>query len=161
MNSLTDNISKMDIDDSKSNQTFILDNSLNNDCCYFVVKVQLSFYQLWSMFSELPCVYQSKKCKYEWKFLHVNTGAVFSIYDWNNKENLLNTKTWYIGASVNDKALINEFLMVLCDAIECYNKFYKTPIETKTFSSDIKEVQNALDSIRKSIVEKRDLLKSL
>lgn len=161
MNSLVSDMSKMDIVESKCDNIFLLDNTLNNDCCYFVAKVQLSFYQLWSMFSELPCVYESKKCKYEWKFLHVKTGAVFSIYDWNNKCSLLNTKTWYIGGSVNDKDIVGEFLMVLCDAIECYNKYYKLPIESKTFTSDIPEVQNALDSIKKTIVEKRDILKSL
>jgi len=35
------------------------------------------------------------------------------------------------------------------------------PIETKTFRSDIPEVQNALDSIKSSILDNRDILKSL
>jgi hypothetical protein len=161
MNSLVKDMDKMDIVDSKYQHKFLLDNNLKNDCCYFVAKVQLSFYQLWSMFSELPCVYESKTCKYEWKFVHVRTGAVFSIYDWKNKNTLLNTKTWYIGGSVNDKEIVNEFLMVLCDAIECYNRYYKVPIETKTFKSDIVEVQNGLNSIKRSIVDNREILKNL
>jgi hypothetical protein len=161
MNSLVKDMNKMDIVDSKYESKFLLDNNLKNDCSYFVAKVQLNFYQLWSMFLELPCVYESKTCKYEWKFLHVRTGAVFSIYDWKNKNKLLNTKTWYIGGSVNDKEIVNEFFMVLCDAIECYNKYYKVPIETKTFRSDNVEVQKGLDSIKRTIVDKREILKNL
>jgi hypothetical protein len=161
MDTLVKDMSEVELVDKKYNHKFLLDNSLQNDCCYFVAKVQLSFYQLWCMFAELPVIYKSQKCKYEWKFNHIETGAVFSIYDWRNKNSLLNTKTWYIGGSVNDKTIVNEFLQVLCDAIECYNKYYKVPIETKTFRSDIPEVQNALDSIKSSILDNRDILKSL
>ena len=78
-----------------------------------------------------------------------------------DKNNLLNTKTWYIGGSVNDKTVVNEFLQVLCDAIECYNKYYKIPIETKTFKSDIPEVQDALRNIQRTIYENKQVLKSL
>ena len=59
---------------------------------------------------------------------------------------MLNTKTWYIGGSVNDKTIVNEFLMVLCDAIECYNKYYKVPIETKTFQSEVPQFNTSSEN---------------
>lgn len=142
-------------------QWFYLDNSLDTDGSRFVAKVQLNFYQLWSMFMDLPCVYSSGKCKYEWKMLHNRTGAVFSIYDWNNRCSLLQTKTWYIGSTTSDDTVISEFLEVLCDAIECYNEYYKTAIETKTFTSTFPKVQSVLDTIKRSIIENRDSLRSL
>ena len=152
------NITFEEYDEPKYEAKFLLDNSLDSNNSRFVAKVQLSFYQIWSMFSELPVIYKSGKCKYEWKFRHVKTGAVFSIYDWNNKNRLLQKKTWYIGCNINDDKIVSEFLAVLCDAIECYNKYYKKEIENKTFKSDNPIVQNALDSFRKSISEQKDIL---
>jgi hypothetical protein len=148
-------------DKDKFEQRFYLDNNLDSDHSYFVAKVQLNFYQIWSMFRELPRINKSGKCKYEWKFCHIKTGAVFSLYDWNNKNCLLSTKNWYIGCNINDKALVSEFLSVLCEAIECYNTYYKTAIETKTFTSDIPEVQDALREIQMTIYNNKELLKSL
>lgn len=161
MDSIVNCMDKISICDSENEQEFYLDNSVNSECCYFLAKVQLSFYQLWCMFSELPCVYQSKKSKYEWKFIHKKTGVVFSIYDWKNKQNLLNTKTWYIGASVNNSKITAKFLKVLCDAIECYNKYYKVPVENKTFKSECCEVQKVLDYIKTTIVENKTTLMNL
>lgn len=157
MNSVIDEINNLDLNSNSCNsnnnikQKFCLDNTLDSNHNYFVAKVQLNFYQIWSMFGELPCIYESGKCKYEWKFCHIASGTVFSLYDWNNPNNLLTTKTWYIGSSVNDKTLTAEFLSVLCDAIECYNTYYKIPIQNKTFKSEIPEVQQALHVIKQNI----------
>jgi hypothetical protein len=162
MDNIVNEMSRMDINQGgKIKAKFCLDNTLDSNHSYFVAKVQINFYQMWSMFREIPRVYESGKCKYEWNFSHIKTGAVFSIYDWNNRNNLLSTKTWYIGCNVNDKVLTSEFLSVLCEAIECYNKYYKVPIETKTFSSNIPEVHDALQDIKQSIYNNKKQLKEL
>lgn len=140
---------------------FYLDNDLDSNHSYFVAKVHLNFYQMWTIFRVLPCVYESGKSKYEWKFKHVSSDTVISIYDWNNKDSLLNTKLWYIGSSSNDKKIVGEFLSVLCDAIQTYNVYYKQPIEEKTFTSDNESVDKELKVIKRSLVEKREILKKL
>jgi hypothetical protein len=140
---------------------FYLDNDLDSNHSYFVAKVHLNFYQMWTIFRILPCVYESGKSKYEWKFKHVSSDTVISIYDWNNKDSLLNTKLWYIGSSSNDKKIVGEFLSVLCDAIQTYNVYYKQPIEEKTFTSDNESVDKELKVIKRSLVEKREILKKL
>jgi hypothetical protein len=155
------NITFDEYNESEYQAKFLLDNTLDSNNSRFVAKVQLSFYQIWSMFCELPVVYKSGKCKYEWKFKHVRTGAVFSIYDWNNKNKLIQTKTWYIGCNTDDNNAISEFLAVLCQAIECYNKYYKTAIEKRTFNSDNPVVQQAIDYFRKSISEQKEVLITL
>ena len=140
---------------------FYLDNDLDSNHSFFVAKVHLNFYQMWTIFRTLPCVYESGKSKYEWKFKHVSSDAVISIYDWNNKNSLLNTKLWYIGSSSNDKKIVGEFLGVLCDAIQTYNVYYKQPIEEKTFTSNNQDVDKELKVIKRSLVEKREILKKL
>ena len=167
-NDILENISskleEMSIENTQTKtqtQKFFLDNNVDTNHSYFIAKVNLNFYQLWSIFKELPCVYQAGKCKYEWKFCHVDSDAVFSVYDWNNNNNLLNTKKWYVGCNRNDKVLVSEFLKVLCDAIECYNKYYKTAIETKTFSSKIPIVNDALQDIKTHLIINRDILNKL
>lgn len=152
------------IEKSKDNefiQKFCLDSTVDSNHSYFIAKVSLNFYQLWSMFGELPCVYKSGKCKYEWKFRQIDGDVVFSIYDWNNPNKLLNTKKWYVGCSRNDKVLVSEFLKVLCDAIECYNKYYKLPIQDRSFSSEIPRVNEILKDIKKYLVLNREMLKKL
>jgi len=140
---------------------FYLDNDLDSNHSFFVAKVHLNFYQMWTIFRTLPCVYESGKSKYEWKFKHVSSDSVISIYDWNNKDSLLNTKLWYIGSSSNDKKIVGEFLGVLCDAIQTYNVYYKQPIEEKTFTSNNQDVDKELKVIKRSLVEKREILKKL
>ena len=78
-----------------------------------------------------------------------------------NKDSLLNTKLWYIGSSSNDKKIVGEFLGVLCDAIQTYNVYYKQPIEEKTFTSNNQDVDKELKVIKRSLVEKREILKKL
>lgn len=161
INEMTKSVDKIALSDEAGYvQKFTLDNSLDSNGSRFVAKVQLSFYQIWSMFMEMPVV-KSGKCKYEWKFSHVKTGAVFSIYDWNNKNSLVQTKTWYIGTTSDDNQVVSEFLSVLCQAIECYNKYYKTPIEKRTFTSDDPRIQDALDQFRRSITEHKNILVTL
>lgn len=144
--------------ESENEYKFCIDNMLDTNHQYFVAKVHLNFYQIWSMFMEMPCLYNNGKCKYEWKFKHTKSDVVMSIYDWNNKNRLLDTKIWYIGCSVNDKKVISEFLGVLCEAIECYNLYYKIPIETKTFTSEFEKVNESLQDIRNSLIEHKEIL---
>jgi hypothetical protein len=167
MDVVTD-FSNMDINENKREKDkeeiqckFYIDNDLDTNHQCFVAKIHLNFYQIWSMFMQLPCVYKSGKCKYEWKLKHTTSDVVMSIYDWNNKNRLLDTKVWYIGCSINDKKVIGEFLGVLCEAIECYNFYYKNPIETKTFKSDIEKVNDALFDIKKSLIENKHILNKL
>ena len=115
---------------------FYVDNSLEIDNNYFITSVNLNFYQMWCMFNTMPVIYKSGKCKYEWKFKKENTDVVFCIYDWNNKNSLLRTKKWYIGSNTEDKVQIAEFLKILCDAVECYNKYYKC-VEENVFTNNV------------------------
>jgi hypothetical protein len=68
---------------------------------------------------------------------------------------------WYIGSSSNDKKIIGQFLGVLCDAIQTYNVYYKKPIGEKTFKSDNEDVDKELKLIKRSLFEKREILKKL
>ncbi len=165
-NEMTTSFSNINLDENEVEENeveenesmFYIDNDLDTNHQYFVAKVHLNFYQIWSMFMILPCVYNSGKCKYEWKLKHTKSDVVISIYDWNNKNRLLDTKVWYIGCSVNDKKVIGEFLGVLCQAIECYNFYYKKSIETKTFKSEIEKVNEALQDIKNSLIENKQKL---
>ena len=140
---------------------FVLDNNLNIDDLFFMIKIKVNFYQLWTIFRELPKTYRSKNCKYAWYFLHKPTGIIISIFDWKNEERFLNTKSWHIGASVNDKNVIREFVKTLFEAVRVYEKWYRIPIEQKTFKSDNPKVQMILQDIKVSIVKNKEILNSL
>lgn len=143
-----------------SSQPFIINNDLELDENYFITSVNLNFYQIWSIFNTLPRIYQTGKCKYEWRFQKMENEPVFCVYDWNNNRPLLQTKSWYIGSNTNDETKISEFLKILCDAIECYNLYYKC-IEKHIFTSDDPIVDKRLKEIKSSIVKNRKVLKEL
>ena len=137
---------------------FYVDNSLEIDNNYFITSVNLNFYQMWCMFNTMPVIYKSGKCKYEWKFKKENTDVVFCIYDWNNKNSLLRTKKWYIGSNTEDKVQIAEFLKILCDAVECYNKYYKC-VEENVFTNNEPLVNNCLQEIKRELIKNEHLLR--
>lgn len=117
---------------------FYIDNEFNESPNkpkkFFITKIRLNFYQLWCMFGQIPVIHTKGKCKYEWIIKQENSDRIFSIYDWNNKSDLLNTKQWYIRSNTQDDP--SDFLEVLSDAIECYNKYYKHHMEHSNFMND-------------------------
>jgi hypothetical protein len=139
---------------------FYIDNNLDIKENYFITSVNLNFYQIWSIFNEIPIIYKNGKCKYEWRFQQNQGEPIFCIYDWNNPNSLLQTKKWYIGSNTNNEEKNSEFLKNLCDAIECYNLYYKS-IENHIFTSKDPVVHKRLQQIKYSIVKHKELLKSL
>jgi len=137
-----------------------IDNSIDTNHQYFITKIKMNFYQLFTLFRELPIVYQSGKCKYEWKFTDITGTHTYSIHDWNNKNILINTTEWHIGANSLGKQSINDFLKVLCDAMQCYHTYYKC-IENNIFSSNIPIVDFNLKQLRKDIISHKETLKNL
>jgi hypothetical protein len=138
--------------------TYYLDPDAKINKKYLITKVNLNFYQIWTLFKELPCIYNTGKCKYEWKIRQLNSDVVFSIYDWNNNKRLLDTQTWYLGCNVNDETIICKFLKSLCESIECYNTYYKLPIETNNWQSDIPTVNDILQKMNEFMIENGELM---
>jgi hypothetical protein len=140
---------------------YYIDNSLEISENYFITSVNLNFYQIWSIFNEIPIIHKNGKCKYEWRFQQKPGEPIFCIYDWNNPKTLLQTKKWYIGSNVKDDEKISNFLKNLCDAVECYNIYYKC-IENHIFTNSSDPIVNKrLQQIKLSIIKYRELLKSL
>lgn len=140
---------------------FVLDNSIQADDLYFVTRVQLNFYQIWSIFNTLPIVTTSGKCKYEWRFVSKNKKHIFTICDWNNDKSFLKTKTWHILSNTLDDDIVGLFIKTLCDALECYNKFYKISIEARDFTSENSVVHTCLQNIKISLIQNKDVLKNI
>lgn len=139
----------------------IVNNQLNTEGTKYVMTVSLNFYQLWSLFGMLPTLRPragskrktNKKMagtKYEWKlqcFKNGCTSSVWSIYDWNNKNKLLQTNEWHIATNATDTTEIKAFLEHFMNAIMCYNKYYKC-IENNVYTSNIPEVQMCLQMLQ-------------
>lgn len=157
--SLIDSLEMIDI--KEDTPCFLLNNDIIANELYFVTKVKLNFYQVWSLFNKLPNVYEYGKCKYEWKFTSKNNDYVFVICDWNNDKSLLQTNTWNILSNTLDDDIISKFLKNLCDALECYNEYYKESIESHTFTSENPIINTCLQEIKKTLVENKDILKRL
>lgn len=147
----------------KENMYFILDNNLYRDNLqlYFITEVCLNFYELWTIFRELPNVNSDKKIKYSWTFTDKNEKYIIVLCDWMNDKKLLQTKKWRILSNTKDDIVISKFLKTLCDALECYNKYYKQSIESRDFKSDNEEVNRCLQDIKVSLIQNREVLKSL
>lgn len=149
------------LENAHISKPFIIDNTLEINENYFITSVNLNFYQIWAIFNTLPLIHTSGKCKYEWRFQKSKNEPIFCIYDWNNSKSLLQTKKWYIGSNTNDHDKISEFLKLLCDAIECYNLYYKC-IEKHIFINDKDTlIHKRLQEIKSSIIHNRELLKTL
>lgn len=160
MDDLINQITNLKVEENivNNNPIFTVDNTIDTSKKYYVTSIQLNFYQLLSIFSKIPCVYYSGKCKYEWKIS--SDFGTFSIYDWNNKNSLLETTNWNIGTDVQDTIHIAEFMQNLCDALECYNQYYKC-IEYGIFESDDVSIDNNLKMIKKEFEKNEKLLKKL
>lgn len=142
---------------------FILDNSIQRDNLrlHFITEVCLNFYELWSIFRELPNVNNDNKIKYSWTFISRDTNYVIVLCDWMNDKKLLQTRKWRILSNTNDDTTISKFLETLCDALECYNKYYKSKIESRDFNSDNHEINRCLQEIKVSLINNKEILKSL
>ncbi len=121
----------------------------NNETTCMIMKVRLNFYQIWCIFNCMPIINDNPKCKskYKWVFSDKTGKCVYTIYDWNNNNRLVDTYDWYIGANKCGKSSIDVFLQVLCDAIECYNTYYRC-IEQDIFSSEYAVVDENLKRIQ-------------
>jgi hypothetical protein len=126
---------------------------------YMIMKIRLNFYQIWSIFNSIPLINSSKnaKSKYKWVFSDETGKCVYTIYDWNNSNRLLNTREWYIGANKLGKASIDNFLQVLCYAIECYNTYYRC-IEENIFSSKYPVVDENLKRLKMELDDHKHVL---
>jgi hypothetical protein len=159
--SINRNNDEIDIENIPDNM-FILDNHVSyikGEMKSFH-KLNINFYQLWSLLGEFP-ILQKGHSKYEWRFIRKDLpNVIFRIYDYNNQNNFLNTKTWYLGSTTRSKIHNTEFLTTFLDGIECYNLYYKG-IEARDFTNDNQIVHQNLQKIKNELVINRDLLKSL
>lgn len=135
---------------------FYIDDIYESDKKFFITKINLNFYQLWYMFGQTPFIHTKGKCKYEWIIRQENTNRIFSIYDWNNKNKLVNTTQWYIRSNMQGDS--SDFFETLTNAIECYNLYYKHLIENK--SSDYISY-DTVDQDERESLEHLDFLESL
>lgn len=153
--------------ESGSGSHFVLNNGVKTEGIKFyrVTDVTLNFYQVWSMFNGVPIVNKTGKVKYEWRFTtKESSDVVFVLCNVPFKEkdlNFMNTKYWRILCNKQEDEIINEFLATLCEALECYNLYYKESIESHKFSSEDPIINGCLEHIKFSIIKNKDLLKSL
>lgn len=124
------------VESEHETNVFYIDNELNasGPKKFFITKIKLHFSQLWCMFGQIPIIHTRGKCKYEWVIKQENSDRIFSIYDWNNKSDLMHTTQWYIRSNSPDDP--SDFLKILSDAIECYNIYYKHHIENNNFMNN-------------------------
>lgn len=141
---------------------FMLDNDIKRDNLelYFITDVCLNFYELWAILREIPNI-NNDKIKYSWTFTDKENGFVFVLCDWKNENKLLHTRHWRILSNTLNDTIVSKFLKTLCNALECYNKYYKRSIESRDFSSDNQEVNRCLQDIKLSLIVNREILKSL
>ncbi len=142
---------------------FILNNDIKRDNLelYFITDVCLNFYELWTIFREIPTINKDDKIKYSWTFTDKDEKYVFVLCDWKNDKKLLQTRKWRILSNTLNDTIVSKFLKTLCDALECYNKYYKYSVESHDFRSDNKEVNRCLQDIKVSLVKNKEILKSL
>ena len=168
---LTDALDEMNFEGSN----FVIDNytSYTKNEMKMITKIDMNFYQLWSLLGELPILRRSctfnedvvrrqGKSKYEWRFIRKDIpNVIFTIYDYNNKNNFLNTKVWYLGSTTKCKVYNKEFRDTFLDGIKCYNTYYRQGIETRNFTSDNPIVHQNLQRIKRELIEYRDLIKAI
>lgn len=142
---------------------FILDNDIKMDNLqlYFITEVSLNFYELWAIFREFPNVNNDKKIKYSWTFTSKDNSCILVLCDWMNDKKLLQTRKWRILSNKKNDIIISKFLKTLCDALECYNKYYKKSIESRDFKSDNNEVNRCLQDIKISLINNKEVLKKM
>lgn len=156
--------------------TFMLDDTFIDEC-HFIIdnhvsyiknemkmikKIEIDFYQLWSLLGELPILKNGGKSKYEWRFIRKDLpNVIFTIYDYNNKNNFLNTKIWYLASTTSSRIHNKQFLDTFLKGIECYNLYYKDHIIKRNFTSDDLVIHNNLQKIKMEILQNRDLIKSI
>jgi hypothetical protein len=107
----------------------------------------------------MPLINSSRNCKtkYKWVFSDETGKCIYTIYDLNNPNRLLNTREWYIGANKLGKDSIDKFLQVLCYAIECYNTYYRC-IEEDIFSSKYPIVDENLKRLKMELDDHKHVL---
>ena len=158
-NSTTDNLIEQIESISLNQSEFYVEETstlVSQDKKFFITKIRLNFYQLWSMFRQIPFIHTNGKCKYEWIIRQENSNRIFSIYDWNNKNKLIDTTQWYIRSNTPD---CTDFLKTLSDAIECYNLYYKHQIENNIFDNDT--LDPVVYEIKHNFIKHLSLLQTL
>jgi hypothetical protein len=147
----------------REDSQFVIDNyvSYTQNQMKTIKKIEINFYQLWSLLGELP-ILRKGKSKYEWRFLRKDIpNVIFTIHDYNNKNNFLNTKVWYLGSTTQCKQHNQEFTDTFLDGIICYNTYYHQCIETRNFTSENHIIHNNLQKIKRELLEYRDLIKNI
>ena len=156
-NFYSDNSTKVELQVQQDKQD--TNNYINLKKNFFVTKIKLNYYQLWCIFGQIPIVHDKGKCKYEWIIKQENSNRIFSIYDWNNKSNLVNTKQWYIRTNTSDDP--SDFLEILSNALECYNRFYKYSVENESFSNDNKAIHKILQELKEEFIKHKYILECI
>lgn len=148
---------------SEKEPFFMLDNDIKRDNLelYFIMDICLNFYELWCIFREIPNINNDDKIRYSWTFTDKDEKYVFVLCDWKNDKKLLQTRNWRILSNTLNDIIVSKFLKSLCNALECYNKYYKHSVESHDFTSDNKEVNKCLHDIKISLITNREVLKSL
>ena len=159
INKLINRFEDCSIDENESG--FEINQEVQVGSLYYITEVKLNFYQIWALFNTLPVVNLSGKCKYEWRFTNKENDDVFVICDWKNDKSLLQVKKWSILSTTLDDVKIGKFLKNLCDALECYNRYYKQGIESHTFISENPMVNSCLQDIKRSLFDNKEILKTL
>jgi hypothetical protein len=157
---LTDTLDEMNIEDTH----FVIDNyiSYTKNEMKMITKIDMNFYQIWSLLGELPILRRQGKSKYEWRFIRKDIpNVIFTIYDYNNKNNFLNTKVWYLASTTHCKQHNKEFIDTFLDGIKCYNTYYHQGIETRNFTSENTIIHKNLQKIKSELIEYRDLIKAI
>ena len=164
MQNIIDSFENIDINAKNEECKFILDNTVSyiKDELKLIKKIEMNFYQLWCLLGELPILRTGGKSKFEYRFIRPDLpNVIFTIYDYNNKNNFLNTNVWYLASTTDDKIINKEFLKTFLDGINCYNLFYKEKIEKRDFSSDDSVIHKNLQKIKNELLKNRDLIKNL
>ena len=131
----------------------------------FVTKINLNFYQLWSLFGELPIVTEQSDSVRCYTFVvssKVDPKELFFIYANGYKGSLLNLISWNIGTCQGvDPIHIQNFLEYLFDALKCFETYYQQNVSQLNFNHPNEIVQDNLNHIKNSLLHYHDVLVQL
>lgn len=127
---------------------------------YYVSSIVMSYYQLLCIFDGVPIINQDSSHKYEWIITLDDTNYCFKIYGGNHSLKLKDTTLWNISCNTFDEEIINDFLINLDNALECYNTFYKQ-IEKNDFTHEDPHVNEFLQENYANLQKKISLFKTL
>lgn len=138
-----------------------INQDLKIDDFYWITEINMNFYQVWSIFRGiLPNIKEMEKGgdKYYEYIFESEENNIFIIYGYGSS--FLTVKDWCIGSSTKDKAKVQHFLENLYNALECYANGYKG-MEQLNFNSNNPKIRLIMQEVRYSLLENREILKSI